>query len=138
MSRMISNDQRSPSISTEALSGHPDRHVTWRFAIFFSIIPQLHLHYASHILYSLTRREMSNAYTSKGESHAIELPPLLRRPMRGRFQILRAMRGWQNRGDDTPRGLVGCGPRACRTAQQDPARTHGCGRLGRAIWYARR
>jgi hypothetical protein len=36
MSRMISNDQRSPNISTEAFSGHPDR----RFALgcFFGII----------------------------------------------------------------------------------------------------
>jgi hypothetical protein len=36
MSRMISNDQRSPNISTEAFSGHPDRRFGLGF--FFGII----------------------------------------------------------------------------------------------------
>jgi hypothetical protein len=38
MSRMISNDQRSPKISTEAFSGHPDRRFV--LAFFFAIFPQ--------------------------------------------------------------------------------------------------
>jgi len=46
------------------------------------------------------------------------------------FKFYERCVGWQNRGDDTPRGLVGCGPRACRMAQQGPARTHGCERPG--------
>ena len=33
MSRMISSDQRSPSISSEAFSGQPDRHFGFLFAI---------------------------------------------------------------------------------------------------------
>jgi hypothetical protein len=38
MSRIISNDQRSPSISMEAFSGHPERRVKLGFflAIHFS------------------------------------------------------------------------------------------------------
>jgi hypothetical protein len=50
MSRMISSDQRSPSISTEAFSGHPDR----RFEA-TSFGPSLHglfdlyLHFASYM-----------------------------------------------------------------------------------------
>ncbi len=46
------------------------------------------------------------------------------------FKFYERCAGWQNRGDDTPRGLVGCGPRACGMAQQGPARTHGCERPG--------
>src|SRR5271157_4292755 len=44
MSRMINSDQRSPSISTEAFSGQPDRRLALDFDIFFTVN---HLHIAS-------------------------------------------------------------------------------------------
>src|SRR2546429_8645786 len=46
MSRMISSDQRSPNISTEAFRGHCERRFTLRLGIFSS---KHHLHLTSNI-----------------------------------------------------------------------------------------
>jgi hypothetical protein len=44
---MINSDQRSPSISTEAFSGHPDRRSALRWFAIFST--EFNLHFASDI-----------------------------------------------------------------------------------------
>jgi len=63
---MINSDQRSPSISTEAFSGHPDRRLVLRFFDMFFPTRDFHLHLASNMLIISRAMNFLNPSFSKG------------------------------------------------------------------------